>query len=140
MQTQSTVTVNKTKGQLIQIKRLITEAGKIQDKIAEDVKQLADLKKEIKEFTMDMASDPAMTIVLVSGTHVATLSEEKLERVTGPKQSLALFGYLGLEGFMDIATFPIPAMKKAVGDEVFDEVCPEQYSGKGRVFKLKAKA
>ena len=63
-----------TKMEIINVKRLITAAGKIQDRIASDVKALEDLKKEIKAYEMGMATSPTQEIVLVSGTHVAALS------------------------------------------------------------------
>lgn len=132
--------VEKSKGELMGIKRKITEAGRIMEKIADDVDRLADLKKEIKAFEEDMVAGPGSTVVLVSGEYVAELGAEKKARTLGSKQNLALFGELGLEKFMALCTFPIPAMKKAVGSHLFDEVCPEFFSGKGRVFSLKPKS
>jgi len=139
MKTSTSTTVEKSKSELISIKRKITEAGRIMDKIKADEKRLADLKKEIRAFEVEMATEPALSVVLVSGEYVAELGPEKLERVTGPKQNLTLFGYLGLEKFMDLASFSVTEMRKEVGDTVFDTICPEQYSGKGRTFSLKPK-
>lgn len=129
-----------TKKEIIHIKRLITAAGKIQDKIADDVKALEDLKKEIKSYEMQMATVPTMEVVLVSGSHVATLSAEAARYETGPDANRTLFGLLGIDKFLEIATFPIPAMKKAVGEEQFDTICPKTYNGTGRRFSLKKKS
>ena len=134
------VSEEKTKGELMGIKRKITEAGRIMERIADDVEQLAALKKEIKLFEESMVASAGATVVLVSGEYIAELGAEKKARAVGYKQNLALFGELGLQKFMEVCTFPIPAMKKAAGDHFFDEVCPESYSGKGRVFSLKPKS
>jgi len=138
------VNVNKvveehTKGELMQIKRLITAAGRIQDKIADDVASLEALKKEIKSFEQGMATTPTTEVVLVSGEFVATLSGEAARHEMGPDANRTLFGLLGMDGFLELATFPIPAMKKAVGEEQFNSVCPKSYNGTGRRFTLKKK-
>lgn len=129
-----------TKREIINVKRLITAAGKIQDRIADDVKALEDLKKEIKNYEMKMATVPTMEVVLVSGSHVATLSAEAARREMGPDANRTLFGLLGIDKFLELATFPIPAMTKAVGAENFDAVCPKVYNGTGRRFTLKRKS
>lgn len=129
-----------SKGEIMQIKRLITAAGRIQDKIAADVKALEDLKGEIKTFEMGMAHFPESEVVLVSGEYVAALSGEAAYRETGPDANRALFGLLGIDKFLELATFPIPAMTKAVGEEQFDAICPKSYNGTGRRFTLKKKS
>ena len=133
-------TVVKSKSELISIKRKITEAGKLADSLALDVKKLKKLNAEIRKFAVEMATEPSMTILLASGSHAASLSAEKLEHKVGPTANLAFFGYLGLDKFIEVCTFPIEDMKEAVGEEVFDSVCPKEYSGKGRVFKITKKA
>ena len=130
----------RSKGDLISIKRKITEAGRIQDKIADDLKRLEELKKEIKNFETGMAVVPENEVVLVSGEYVATLSAEAARHVTGPKANRALFGMIGMDKFLDISTFPIPAMEKAVGKDQFATICPKEYNGTGRRFSLKPKA
>ena len=129
-----------TKGQLMQMRKIITAAGRIQDKIAEDVKTLEELKKEIKSFEMTMASSPESEVVLVSGEYVASLSAEAARHASGPDINRTLFGLVGIDQFLEIATFPIPAMKKAVGTEQFEAICPKSYNGTGRRFSLKKKS
>jgi hypothetical protein len=130
----------RSKGELISIKRKITEAGRIQDKIADDLKELEALKKEIKLFEASMAGAPENDVVLVSGEYVATLSAEAARHQCGPKQNRVLFGMIGMDKFLEIATFPIPAMEKAVGKHQFATICPKEYNGTGRRFTLKPKA
>ena len=132
--------VEHTKGELMQMRKLITAAGRIQDKIADDVKALEDLKKEIKNFEMTMATFPETEVVLVSGEYVASLSAEAARHETGPDANRTLFGLLGMDKFLELATFPIPAMTKAVGVEQFNAVCPKTYNGTGRRFSLKKKS
>jgi hypothetical protein len=132
--------VEKTKGDLMAIRRKITEAGRIQDALQEDLKRLEVLKKEVKLFITSMASDPTVDVTLVSGEYAAVLSSEAMQRETGAEQNRALFGLLGLDKFLDLATFKIPDMKKAVGVDQFDSICPQYYNGTGRRFSLKKKA
>lgn len=131
--------VTKTKGDLISIKRKITEAGRIQDKIAGDLKRLEGLKKEIKAFEGEMVGRPEDEVVLVSGEYVATLSAEAARHEITPALNRTLFGLIGLDKFLELATFKIPSMEKAVGVHQFASLCPKEYNGTGRRFSLKPK-
>ena len=128
-----------TKNEIVRIKHLITTAGRIQDKIADDVSSLEALKKEIKLYEQKMATTPETEVVLVSGEFVATLSGEAARHEMGPDANRTLFGLLGIDRFLELVTFPIPAMTKAVGKEQFDAICPKSYNGTGRRFTLKKK-
>ena len=129
-----------TRQEIINMKRLITVAGEIQDRIADDVKTLDDLKKEIKSYEMTMATTPETDVTLVSGTHVAILSAEAKQREKGPDINRTVFGLLGIDKFLEIATLPVPATKKALGVEQYEAVCPAFYNGTGRRFTLKKKS
>jgi hypothetical protein len=128
-----------TRGEMMQIRKLITAAGRIQEKIADEVASLEALKKEIKSFTLGMATVPKAEIVIVSGEYVASLSAEAQYRESGAAENRTLFGLLGVDKFLAIATFPVKDMEAAIGSEQFDAVCPKRYSGKGRKFSLKKK-
>ena len=131
--------VERTKGEIMAVKRLITEAGGIQDRIAGDLKRLDELKKSIKQFETSMITDPGASVVLVSGTHVATLSAEAARHEITPEVNRTLFGMIGLDQFMEVATFKIPDMEKIVGKHQFLTICPKEFNGTGRRFTLKAK-
>ena len=128
-----------TKWEIINIKRLITVAGHLQDKLADDLKTLSDLKVEIKAYETKMAVFPDMDIVLASGSHVAILTAEAMQREKSPEVNRTVFGLLGIDKFLEICTLPVPATKKALGVEQFDMVCPPHYNGTGRRFSLKKK-
>ena len=128
------------KNATIHIKRLITAAGRIQDKIADDVASLDALKKEIKTFEIGLATTPETEVVLVSGEYVAVLTGEAAQREKGADVNRTVFGLLGMDQFLEICTLPVPATRKALGAEQYETVCPAYFNGTGRRFSLKKKS
>jgi hypothetical protein len=128
-----------TRQEIINIKHLITTAGRIQDKIADDVASLEALKKEIKLYEQGMATTPETEVVLVSGEFVAALTGEAAQREKGPDVNRTVFGLLGIDKFLEICNLPVLATKKALGVDQYDAVCPASYNGTGRRFSLKKK-
>ena len=130
----------KSKGDVMAIKRKITEAGRIQDRIAGDLERLDTLKKEIKSFEVSMAPGPESDVVLVSGEYVATLTAEAARHTITTSVNRTLFGMLGVDRFLELATFRVPDMEKEVGEHQFLAICPKEYNGTGRRFSIKPKS
>ena len=125
-----------TKGEIMQIKRLITEAGRLQDEMAPGLKRLEELKREIKGFQTKMAGAPENTTVLVSGEYVAELGAEKEQRELTPEVNSKVFHLVGVAQFMELVKLQIPATKKAISEATLDVIAPPSFQGKGRTFKL----
>ena len=98
-----------TKGEIMQIKRNITEAGRLQDKLEPELKRLEALKRDIKQFETRMAGHPDVPMVLVSGEYVAELSAEREQRDLTPEVNNKVFHLVGVAKFMQLVKLQIPA-------------------------------
>jgi len=125
-----------TKGELMQIKRLITIAGRLQDELAPQLKELDEMKREIKAFETKMAGSAENTTMLVSGEYVAELGAEKLQRKLTPAVNNKLFHLVGLDKFMELVKIQLGAAEKVIGKAQLEVIAPGVYEGKGRTFKL----
>jgi len=125
-----------TKGELMQIKRLITLAGRLQDELSPKLKELEEMKGEIKAFETKMAGAAENTTMLVSGEYVAELGAEKLQRKLTPEVNNKLFHLVGLETFMKLVKLQIRDAQKEIGEAQLEVIAPGKYEGKGRTFKI----
>jgi hypothetical protein len=123
----------------LSIKRKITLAGRIQDRIAPDLRELDTLKKEIKAYEVDHAAVPWQEVLLVSGEYAALLTAEREEREISPDTNRALLGRVGLDTFLELVSPNLTALKKILSEQEMDAIMPKEYSGKGRRFSITKK-
>ena len=128
------------KGSEMQIKRLITKAGRLQDELKPKLNEFKDLTSTIKKFEMEKAEFAGAPVLMVSGEYAALLSAETLERDITPESNRALLGLLGLDKFLELVSPNLGDLKKEITEAKMDELMPRSYSGKGRRFTLSKKS
>lgn len=127
------------------LKRLVTELGRIQDKIAPDLAAYEKLEARIKHELLARLDQPGDTISMVSGEYIAAFSAERKGRVFTPAIKHEIIDDLGLPVFIELVTVPAGTLKTAYVEtgmsatqfkDQLDTLAPAEFTGSGRSFKL----
>ncbi len=127
------------------LKRLVTELGRIQDKIAPDLAAYEKLEARIKHELLARLDQPGDTISMVSGEYIAAFSAERKGRVFTPAIKHEIIDDLGLPVFIELVTVPAGTLKTSYVEtgmsatqfkDQLDTLAPAEFTGSGRSFKL----